>query len=191
MTTKSFYFLAEICHKNSSQLWSSNFPLVVFFNKTNPKEKDFPQLRCWWGSCGDNLQQHSGLFQEYNTQTLKPHSAVEYFSFQTTDLSRWDVRFGSALTSRRGSEGQTTSPLTCFWPPSSQQQSLTMKKNRCWLLTGQPAFSCCAMIWTEDLHSAPVLLRSLRAHETAAHQLYTSKCFTSCGIYWAVACRIS
>lgn len=118
-------------------------PLTFYWNKTNPKEKDFPQLRCWWGICGDNLQQHSGLFQEYNTQTLKPHSAVEYFSFQTTDLSCWDVRFRSALISRRGSEGQTMSPLTCFWPPPSQQQSPW--KKRCWLLTGQPAFSC----WVE------------------------------------------
>lgn len=190
MTTKSFYFLAEICHKNSSQLWSSNFPLVFFLTKLTQRRK----ISYSWGVGGgavETICNNTVDSQEYNTQTLKPHSAVEYFSFQTTDLSRWDVRFGSALTSRRGSEGQTTSPLTCFWPPSSQQQSLTMKKNRCWLLTGQPAFSCCAMIWTEDLHPAPVLLRSLRAHETAAHQLYTSKCFTSCGIYWAVACRIS
>lgn len=82
------YLKMQKCSVSVTRILLNCDPITFYWNKTKPKVKDFPRLRCWWGRCGDILQQHSGLFQEYNIQTLKPHSAVEYFSFQTTDLSR-------------------------------------------------------------------------------------------------------
>lgn len=150
------------------------------------------------GRCGDNRQQHSPLIQEYNTQTLKPHSAVEYFSFQTTDLSCWDVRYGSAPTYQRGSEGQTMSPLTCFWPPPSQQQSIWKKKMLLiinWLACVLPLSGVWAMTWASDSDSSLVSSQSscrlcvcIKRQQLCA---YTSSPFTLWGIYWPIPCRIS